>query len=120
MSNIFSVLVKVIKKNKKKKPQNSYTSFLFKKGKNFCLSSRVGSQHSFFLPNHLYLFLPTQSYTIFLKKLGIIMKLYARNNGNFNFLAICKAALLLIKISPLSYRIIESIWLFFCLNSVKY
>ena len=37
MSNIFSVLVKVIKKNKKKKPQNSYTSFLFKKGKNFCL-----------------------------------------------------------------------------------
>jgi phosphoribosyl-ATP pyrophosphohydrolase len=37
MSNIFSVLVKVIKKNKKKKLQNSYTSFLFKKGKNFCL-----------------------------------------------------------------------------------
>jgi phosphoribosyl-ATP pyrophosphohydrolase len=37
MSNIFSVLVKTIKKNKKKEPQNSYTSFLFKKGKKFCL-----------------------------------------------------------------------------------
>ena len=37
MSNIFSVLVKTIKNNKKKEPQNSYTAFLFKKGKNFSL-----------------------------------------------------------------------------------
>jgi phosphoribosyl-ATP pyrophosphohydrolase len=37
MSNIFSILFKTIKKNKKKNPQTSYTSFLFKKGINFCL-----------------------------------------------------------------------------------
>jgi phosphoribosyl-ATP pyrophosphohydrolase len=37
MYNIFSILVKTIKKNKKKKPKKSYTSFLFKKGINFCL-----------------------------------------------------------------------------------
>ena len=37
MSNIFSILFKTIKKNKNKEPKNSYTSFLFKKGKNFCL-----------------------------------------------------------------------------------
>ena len=37
MYNIFSILVKTIKKNKKKEPKKSYTSFLFKKGINFCL-----------------------------------------------------------------------------------
>jgi phosphoribosyl-ATP pyrophosphohydrolase len=37
MSNIFSILVKTIKKNKKKESKNSYTSFLFKKGTKFCL-----------------------------------------------------------------------------------
>jgi len=37
MYNIFSILFKTIKKNKKKNPQTSYTSFLFKKGINFCL-----------------------------------------------------------------------------------
>jgi phosphoribosyl-ATP pyrophosphohydrolase len=37
MSNIFSILVKTIKKNKKKESKYSYTSFLFKKGTKFCL-----------------------------------------------------------------------------------
>lgn len=37
MSNIFLILLKTIKKNKKQKPKKSYTSFLFKKGINFCL-----------------------------------------------------------------------------------
>jgi phosphoribosyl-ATP pyrophosphohydrolase len=37
MSNIFLILLKTIKKNKKKIPKKSYTSFLFKKGINYSL-----------------------------------------------------------------------------------
>ena len=45
MSSIFSVLIKTIKRNKKRKPKNSYTSFLFKKGKNFCLKKFKEEAH---------------------------------------------------------------------------
>jgi phosphoribosyl-ATP pyrophosphohydrolase len=37
MKNILIDLAKIIKKNKRKDPKISYTSFLFKKGNNFCL-----------------------------------------------------------------------------------